>query len=66
MIIHSDVDKSEVDIDMDKLCLICHEEITEDDVQLKCSHKFHYKCIYMTYKALGGQRECPYCRGDGG
>ena len=38
MIIHSDVDKSElILIDLEKICLICHEEITEDDVQLKCS-----------------------------
>jgi hypothetical protein len=69
MIIHSDVDKSEPEpeIDMDKICLICHDEIKDDDlVKLKCSHKYHYKCIYMTYKSLGGRRECPYCRGDGG
>ena len=71
MIIHSDVNQSDsdVDIDLDKLCLICHDDIEEEDmVQLKCGHKYHYKCIYMTYKLLQGgtKRECPYCRGDGG
>tara|TARA_B110000483_G_C17842159_1_gene407008 strand:- start:121 stop:552 length:432 start_codon:yes stop_codon:yes gene_type:complete len=72
MIIHSDVDKSEPEIDLEKICLVCHDEIVDGLdgldglVKLKCSHKYHYKCIFMTYKSMGGNRECPYCRGDGG
>ena len=70
MIIHSDVTQSESDneLDLDKLCLICHDEIKEEDnIKLKCGHNYHYKCIFMTYKLLNSnRRECPYCRGDGG
>jgi hypothetical protein len=68
MIIHSDVTQSDSgsEVDLDNICLICHDNLDEDSVTLKCGHKFNYKCIYMTYKALNGKRECPYCRGDGG
>ena len=36
MIIHSDVDKSEPEIDMDKICLICHDEIKDEDLVGAC------------------------------
>jgi len=73
MIIHSDLDKDE-NFDDSNLCLICYDEYkinknVNDNtkcVTLKCGHKFHYECIYMTYKSLKGQRTCPYCRKDGG
>ena len=32
---------------------------------LNCGHKFHYKCIFMTYLDAK-KRKCPYCRSDGG
>ena len=73
MIIHSDQEK-EKNFDDSKLCLICYDNYNEEPnindntkcVKLKCGHKFHYECIYITYKSLKGQRKCPYCRSDGG
>jgi hypothetical protein len=73
MIIHSDLDNEE-NFDDSNLCRICYDEYKDDEnvndnskcVTLKCGHKFHYECIYMTYKSLKGQRTCPYCRKDGG
>ena len=55
-------------------CAICHTEIEENDEveQLKCGHKYHYECIFITYKFnkckyKGSKlRKCPYCREDGG
>ena len=80
MIIHSDINNLENnEKDLEKICLMCHDDLNEpnDDsnelnetVKLNCSHKYHYKCILMTYKSNkssgGGKRECPYCRGKGG
>ena len=73
MIIHSDIEKEE-NFDDSKLCRICYDDYNEDEsindktkcVTLKCGHKFHYECIYITYKSLNGQRKCHYCRKDGG
>lgn len=56
-------------------CSICYEDLGDDYVALKCSHKFHYNCILLTYKtsfnninsySYRRRRECPYCRRDGG
>ena len=68
MIIHSDVQNSEEqNYSVEDCCLVCHDKLTDDDsVKLKCGHKFHYSCIFMTYKANSNKRECPYCRTDGG
>lgn len=67
MIIHSDVINSEQsDYTIEDSCLVCHDKLEENDVvKLKCGHKYHYDCIFMTYK-MNKKRECPYCRGDGG
>ena len=73
MIIHSDIDVEET-FDDSKLCLICYEDYDEKSVindktkcvTLKCGHKFHYDCIYMTYKSQKKPKLCPYCRKDGG
>jgi len=73
MIIHSDLNKDN-SFDDSKLCLICYENYNEDEnikdgnrcVELSCGHKFHYNCIFMTYKSLKGEKKCPYCRNNGG
>ena len=73
MIIHADIESEET-FDDSKLCLICYENYDENSevndkskcVTLKCGHKFHYECIYMTYKSQKKHRLCPYCREDGG
>jgi hypothetical protein len=55
---HDDFDKNKID---DKTIM-----------QLKCGHKFHYKCIMMTFtnslKKYNGSktRRCPFCRSNGG
>lgn len=52
-------------------CYICGDEIKETDnienklTILKCGHKFHYKCIWLSYKYTKNKK-CPYCRQDGG
>ena len=41
-------------------------------IELECGHKFHYKCIMMTYKSAfkkyynSKTRRCPFCRTNGG
>jgi len=58
-------------------CIICNILMTEqDEITIKCGHKYHYDCIYNWYKhclnimpqhsILFKLRECPYCRKDGG
>jgi len=57
-------------------CPICYDDNDERLITLKCGHKFHYMCIFETYKnnvknKHNGKwynkiRECPYCRLDGG
>ena len=47
------------------ICLICYDKLDENVSILKCNHKYHYKCIQMTYKNTK-KRNCPYCRSDGG
>lgn len=53
-------------------CFICYENLDDTATVLKCGHKFHYNCIFLTYKSNIKQnyqfngRECPYCRRDGG
>lgn len=68
MIIHSDVNCSETNqYEVENNCLVCHDKIKEEDkVVLKCGHKYHYNCIFMTFKSNNNKRECPYCRKDGG
>ena len=73
MIIHSDIDPEEK-FDDSNMCLICYDTYDEKSkvndkhkcVTLKCNHKFHYECIYITYKSQKKPRVCPYCRKDGG
>jgi len=59
---------------MDTNCPICHTELNDDEKieTLKCGHKFHYECIFITYKFNSSKykgnklRKCPYCRDNGG
>ena len=52
------------------ICGICYEDIEENEVSLKCNHKYHYDCILLIYKntkkGYKTLRKCPYCRSDGG
>ena len=41
-----------------KSCLVCHDKLDKDIVTLKCGHKYHYNCIFMTFK-MNKKRECP-------
>jgi hypothetical protein len=58
----------------ENLCYICYDKLENSDViELKCGHKFHYDCIFLSYKtnlvpsfSTNRKRECPYCRNDGG
>ena len=73
MIIHSDLEKNE-EFDDSNICRICYDDLNEDDtvkdnlkcVKLLCGHKYHYECIFLTFKSSKGLRKCPYCRKDGG
>ena len=53
-------------------CPICFDTLREEDeVVLKCGHKFHYSCILDTFKNdnkkyTKNKNKCPYCRGNGG
>ena len=53
-------------------CAICFELTTEPDIEsgtlaevtdLKCKHKFHYKCLQKHYNSTTGMALCPICRG---
>jgi len=65
---------SKVIIDEGETCGICLEDLIDVDnvIQLKCSHKYCYECIfnsyYTPYKSFNKKkhRECPYCRKNGG
>ena len=41
-------------------------------IEFKCGHRFHYKCIMMTFKCAlkkynnSKSRRCPFCRSSGG
>ena len=58
----------------ENICYICHDPKDNELVTLSCGHKFHYDCIFLTYKCNMNnnynnsytKRECPYCRSDGG
>jgi len=57
-------------------CIICNILMTEqDEITIKCGHKYHYDCIYNWFKQcintaihpnILKMHECPYCRNDGG
>ena len=57
-------DKNENTFDDKDICLICYDKLDNNISILKCSHKFHYECILMTYKN-SKKKQCPYCRGYG-
>ena len=40
-------------------CCICLESLKTDIAVLKCFHKFHTKCIHISYRY---SQECPLCR----
>lgn len=75
MLIHSDISSGDKEIKADELenedekCLVCHDNLDNKQnnvIKLNCGHKYHYKCIFMTYKHHKVPRQCPYCRGYGG
>ena len=45
----------------DNDCGICGSELIEDIVKLKCNHKYHFECLYLSYK-FSHSNSCPYCR----
>ena len=54
------------------ICGICGDiinmettNITLKNTELKCGHRFHYTCIYYSYK-YSKNPMCPYCRQEGG
>ena len=60
--------------DDENICYICYQKLDNNVTTLKCGHKYHYDCIYLSYKtnlisnnmSTNRKRECPYCRCDGG
>lgn len=43
-------------------CSICGDDINNEyPYTLKCSHTFHYRCLYLSFKTLKNL-DCPYCR----
>jgi len=66
---------SESDDDNNNICLISHEPLSENHIQLSCMHKFIYENIFNevdqqksetnmleTQKLKKFQFKCPYCR----
>ena len=52
-------------------CAICCDKLDSkyETIELKCGHKFHYECIFESFKAASQLnrytnkiRDCPYCR----
>ena len=45
-----------------EICSICGEDINVGYPHtLRCNHKFHYQCLYLSFKNLKNN-DCPYCR----
>ena len=44
---------------------MCGSEMISDICTLKCGHKYHFECIYLSYK-FSNNKICPYCRKPGG
>jgi hypothetical protein len=42
-------------------CSICMDSLTSNKVELDCSHKFHYSCLFKWNKY---HTNCPYCRSN--
>ena len=42
-------------------CGICYQDLNKESVQLGCSHRYHYNCLFHN-KNKYGYIECPYCR----
>ena len=65
---------TKVIIEPGETCGICLEELADVDnvIKLKCSHIYCYDCILDSYSThhkshqKKKQRECPYCRKNGG
>ena len=52
---------------MNEECGICGDKLQNNEtdkkkqiVVLKCSHRFHFECIQMSYK-FSNNKQCPYC-----
>tara|TARA_Y100000589_G_C27181041_1_gene640760 strand:- start:1098 stop:1535 length:438 start_codon:yes stop_codon:yes gene_type:complete len=56
--------EDDYDIEPSKYCDICCEKHDHTTVRLKCNHRFHYACIFESYKTES--KTCPYCRSDSG
>ena len=41
------------------MCAICLEKINDSDINLKCNHNYHSKCIIKWIKL---ENNCPICR----
>ena len=49
-------------MDYDKICQICFSEFNDEDIVLKCNHKFHIYCLKLSIKEFSKNGYCPYCR----
>jgi hypothetical protein len=52
------VDK--IDTPEEAECVICYDSLKgHDNIQLKCSHSFHFQCLSTWFKT---NKSCPLCR----
>jgi hypothetical protein len=54
-----------LNVNPDKACSICHEELKDNLITLDCKHQFHYNCL-INNKSQNLTKsiivDCPYCR----
>jgi hypothetical protein len=52
-----------IDVSQDDMCVICQEDISDQDVDIytSCYHHFHFSCFYSMCAATPNPR-CPLCR----
>ena len=56
------IDEKDVDLEIEKTCIICFADLLEKNVAiLACGHFFHYDCIRNW---LIKKEKCPICRGS--
>lgn len=46
---------------LEKECIICLDDIEDEDYITKCNHRFHKKCI-NEWISIYSNKECPICR----
>ena len=63
--------KEATEVTEEEECAICCDKLDNryETIELKCGHKFHYECIFESFKAASQLnrytnkiRDCPYCR----